>query len=69
MGGFGISKETLALDLIDEAGPGGNFLQAKHTFEHFRREIWISDLLDRRRYDSWVSKGQQGQSCSGRGRR
>ena len=49
----------MALDVIDKAGPGGNFLQSKHTFDNFRQEIWFSNLLDRNLYDNWVKNGSQ----------
>lgn len=55
--GFGVSAENLALDVINEMGPGGNFLQHRHTFDHFRKEIWVSDLLDRNLFANWESKG------------
>jgi trimethylamine--corrinoid protein Co-methyltransferase len=57
--GFSVSKDTLALDVIHAAGPGGNFLQNPHTFEHFRQEIWVSELLDRQIYSQWSDKGAQ----------
>ncbi|RME85737.1 MAG: trimethylamine methyltransferase, partial [Caldilineae bacterium] len=34
-----IDDETLALDLIQEQGPDGQFLDSDHTYEHFR-ERW-----------------------------
>jgi trimethylamine--corrinoid protein Co-methyltransferase len=44
MGGIEISEETLALDLIDQVGPGGHFLGEAHTVRHFR-ENWYPTLL------------------------
>ena len=46
MGGIEINTETLALDLIDQAGPGGNFLADSHTFKWFRQQ-WIPTIMDR----------------------
>lgn len=37
---FEISDDTLALDVINQVGPGGNFLGERHTVEHFRREFF-----------------------------
>jgi trimethylamine--corrinoid protein Co-methyltransferase len=54
--GVEISDETLALDLIDEVGPDGQFLQTDHTFKHFR-ERWYPSLFDRNNYDGWMAKG------------
>jgi len=36
---FEISDDTLALDVIEQVGPGGNFLGESHTVEHFRSEF------------------------------
>jgi trimethylamine---corrinoid protein Co-methyltransferase len=47
MGGIEINAETLALDLIDKAGPGGNFLTEPHTFKWFRKH-WVPTIMDRK---------------------
>jgi trimethylamine--corrinoid protein Co-methyltransferase len=54
--GVEIDDETLALDLIDEVGPDGQFLQSEHTLKHFR-ERWYPDLFDRNNYETWLKKG------------
>ncbi len=51
-----ISDETLALDLIDELGPDGNYLDTDHTMEHFR-ERWYPTVFERGNYDQWQAKG------------
>jgi trimethylamine--corrinoid protein Co-methyltransferase len=38
---FKVNEETLGFDAISKVGPGGNFLGAKHTLEHFQEEIWL----------------------------
>lgn len=53
--GIEISAETLALDVIDEVGPRGEFITSEHTNEHFRKELWIPSLIDKNRYDVWVA--------------
>jgi trimethylamine--corrinoid protein Co-methyltransferase len=58
MDGFSLDAETLALEVIDGVGPGGDFLTAGHTLDHFR-ELWQPDLFDRRRADGWVAAGSQ----------
>jgi len=57
MGGYDVSEETLAVDLIDEKGPGGDFLTERHTVDHFRDETWIPELLDRKDYQGWTKDG------------
>jgi trimethylamine--corrinoid protein Co-methyltransferase len=52
-----ISEDTLALDLIDELGPDGNFLETDHTFDHFRTEHWYPEIIDRDNRDNWLAKG------------
>ncbi len=57
MHGMELSPEALALDVIDEVGPGGSYLGTPHTVRHFR-ETWSPRLLDRRAYQGWVDAGQ-----------
>jgi trimethylamine--corrinoid protein Co-methyltransferase len=52
MAGIEVSDETLALDVIHDVGPGGNFLAQKHTKAHMRN-IWLPDYIDRRAYLEW----------------
>jgi trimethylamine--corrinoid protein Co-methyltransferase len=58
MGGVKINEETLALDVIDEVGPHGMYLDHDHTMKHFRNE-WYPKLLDTGRYDHWVAQGSK----------
>lgn len=51
-----VNDETLALDVIDEVGPDGNFMATKHTHKHFR-EDWYPKLFERRNYDTWEKAG------------
>ena len=57
MRGIEFDDETLALDVIEEVGPGGTFMDQEHTAMHFRQELWFPRLLDRRFYDAWLSDG------------
>jgi trimethylamine--corrinoid protein Co-methyltransferase len=56
--GIEVNEETLALDLIDEVGPGGEFLTSEHTLRHFR-ENWYSDLIERIPHERWVDEGEK----------
>ena len=38
-------------------GPGGSFLINPHTFKHFRDELWVPDLIERRNWDMWEKDG------------
>jgi len=55
--GIEVNDETLALDVIDEVGPGGHFLSHDHTFKWFKKETFFPELFDRRRYDAWKESG------------
>ncbi|MBM4079633.1 MAG: trimethylamine methyltransferase, partial [Planctomycetes bacterium] len=56
--GIEVSDETLAVDVIRAAGPGGNFLAEDHTYRHFKQEFWFPRLLDRTRFDAWAASGK-----------
>jgi trimethylamine--corrinoid protein Co-methyltransferase len=51
-----VNEETLALDVIDQIGPDGDFISSKHTHKHFR-EDWYPKLFERRNYDGWKKAG------------
>lgn len=57
MRGIEVNDETLALDVVDNVGPGGHFLGETHTINHFKTETWFPTLIDRRRYDDWYTTG------------
>jgi trimethylamine--corrinoid protein Co-methyltransferase len=52
-----IDEKSLALETLKEVGPGGTFLTHTHTFENFRRELWMPKLLERRNWESWEKDG------------
>jgi len=54
--GIEVTDETLAVDVIREVGPGGNFLSHPHTLERFRREAWFPKLTVRDRYETWKAR-------------
>lgn len=57
VGGIEVTTETLARGVIEKVGPGGHFLQEDHTYDHFRRELWIPTLMARQSYDDWRLAG------------
>jgi trimethylamine--corrinoid protein Co-methyltransferase len=56
-GGFEINDETLALDLIESVGPGGEYLTSGHTLRHFR-DNWFPKLMSRRSFEEWDRNGR-----------
>jgi trimethylamine--corrinoid protein Co-methyltransferase len=57
--GIEISEETLALDLINRVGPGGEYLTSDHTLRHFK-ENWFPRLISRIPYEKWEKAGKKG---------
>ncbi|MGD2148277.1 MAG: trimethylamine methyltransferase family protein [Anaerolineae bacterium] len=58
MGGVQVGQETLALDVIHEVGPGGEFLTTDHTFRHFKDD-WFPSLFERGSYEAWEGEGRK----------
>ncbi len=58
--GFEVNAETLALDVIKEVGPGGNFLTHPHTAQSFRNDFYLSELVERLSWDAWNAQEIKG---------
>ena len=54
--GVVVNDETLALDVIEELGPTGSFLDHEHTLRHYR-EPFYSKLADKNQYSLWLEQG------------
>ena len=54
--GIPVNDETLALDVIHEIGPFGDFLSHDHTMAHMRTTSQPA-LIDRRVRDEWAEMG------------
>jgi trimethylamine--corrinoid protein Co-methyltransferase len=57
--GTEVSDETLAVDVIKQVGPEGNFLGHKHTLKHIRDELHLPTLFDRNPEAAWVKAGSK----------
>jgi len=57
--GFEVNNGTLAVEVIDKVGPGGNFLGQRHTIEYFKKETWIPEICDRRDFVIWQQAGSR----------
>jgi trimethylamine---corrinoid protein Co-methyltransferase len=55
--GIRVDDETLAFDLLKEAGPGGNFVTQKHTRRLMRKEHYQPLLSDRNPREKWEASG------------
>lgn len=58
IGGIKVTDENMAVDIIKEIGPGGEFVSHEHTFDHFRREQSHTKLFDRSMRETWVLEGE-----------
>jgi len=57
-GGVEVNEETMALDIINEVGPCGEFLTARHTLDNFRSNFF-PDLISRTKYEIWEEEGKK----------
>lgn len=58
--GIDCSPESLAVDVINELGPGGVYLESEHTFKHFKTEPFMpSTVIDRRERGNWKAEGEK----------
>jgi trimethylamine--corrinoid protein Co-methyltransferase len=56
--GIPVDEEHLALETIDEVGPGGTFITSSHTMAHMRSEYFTGNgVTDRNSRDDWEEKG------------
>ncbi|NIS67734.1 MAG: Trimethylamine methyltransferase MttB [Proteobacteria bacterium] len=54
--GIDVSNENVAIDVIQQVGPGGEFVTHGHTYDHMK-EISQTYLFDRNMRDDWVAAG------------
>jgi trimethylamine--corrinoid protein Co-methyltransferase len=52
--GITVTPETLALDVMEQVGPGGSYFGEKHTVRHFR-ENWFPRLMSRQNFEQWTT--------------
>lgn len=57
LGGISITDANMAVEMIKEIGPGGEFISHQHTFENFKKEQSQSKLIDRTMRDTWLING------------
>jgi trimethylamine--corrinoid protein Co-methyltransferase len=56
--GINTDEEHLALGLIDEKGPGGEYVTSDHTF-HYWKEWFMPKLQDRADWETWQREGEK----------
>jgi trimethylamine--corrinoid protein Co-methyltransferase len=56
--GITVDPEHLALEVIEEVGPGGNFMTADHTMDHLHTEYFRGNsVTDQKGRDKWTQDG------------
>lgn len=60
LSGIQVTDETLALDVIKKVGPNGTYIMEAHTLDHFRRELYHSNIVDQEKREVWQQKGAKG---------
>lgn len=56
--GVNVNEETMAFDVIEQVGPGGNFVAEDHTVDHMMDEFFYPNLRVRCNFDVWEEKGR-----------
>lgn len=54
--GIPVNDTKMALDVVRQVGPGGEFISHEHTYENFR-ELSRTELIDRHNRDGWMALG------------
>jgi trimethylamine--corrinoid protein Co-methyltransferase len=60
---FAVDAASVARDVIAQVGPGGNYIEEKHTFDHFRHELHRPRLFTRQHYTAWMKDGAKDTAC------
>jgi len=55
--GLAFGEEDLALDVIAEVGPGGTFIDHRHTLKHMRTTALLPEIADRHPRQRWEDTG------------
>jgi len=56
--GIEVEKESIALDLIAEVGPGGSFMDSMHTLQHMKDQVLFTEVSERDMFQIWEKKGK-----------
>jgi trimethylamine--corrinoid protein Co-methyltransferase len=55
--GMEFSEENLALDVLNEVGPGGTFVETRHTLDRARATALLPSIADRSPRHQWQAAG------------
>jgi len=57
--GAEIDDDSLAVDVLKDVGPGGNFLGHKHTLRRIDKELYLAQLFDVNDEVTWSNSGRK----------
>jgi len=58
LAGIRVDEDVLGFDVIDNVGPGGNYVMEEHTIRHMKDEFFYPDLSVRCNFDIWEEQGR-----------
>jgi trimethylamine--corrinoid protein Co-methyltransferase len=56
--GVDVDANTLAVELIEQVGPGGNYVMEEHTIQHMNGQFFYPSLSVRKNFDMWEKNGK-----------
>ena len=59
LGGIEVTEDSLAVEAIHRAGPGGHYLMDAHTVQFMRSEFFYPPLADRQNRAAWEDAGSR----------
>ena len=59
LSGINVNEDTMAFDVIERVGSGGNFVTEDHTIDHMNDEFFYPNLSVRSNFDIWEERGKQ----------
>ncbi len=57
--GIEVNDDTIALDLMLDVGPGGDYLGEEHTIRYMRKEFFESTVSSQEHRDAWERNGER----------
>lgn len=58
LSGIRIDEDTLGFNVINDVGPGGNYMTEDHTIDHMMSEFFYPNLSVRCNFDIWEERGR-----------
>jgi len=58
LSGIKVDDDTCGFDVIQQVGPGGNYVMEDHTVEHMMEEFFYPNLSVRCNFDIWEERGR-----------